>query len=194
MSRALAMLVAAGVASTFAAAEERVLRIDPDSSTIAIVLGATLHKVRGSFELEPGAIRFNPATGELEGEVAVIAASGRTGNVRRDRKMHANVLESERHPRIVLRLHGFSPALEPGTTGSIDVRGEILLRGDAHAVTVPVEVFTTGNRVQARAEFDVPYVEWGLQDPSTFLLRVSKTVHVVVVLGGTLEETAVNGS
>jgi hypothetical protein len=43
--------------------------------------------------------------------------------------------------------------------------------------------------VEATTTFVVPYVEWGLHDPSMMVLRVAKTVGVTVQAKGTLSAT-----
>ncbi len=40
--------------------------------------------------------------------------------------------------------------------------------------------------VTATAKFSVPYVAWGMKDPSNLVLRVDKIVDVDVTLAGTL--------
>jgi hypothetical protein len=37
-----------------------------------------------------------------------------------------------------------------------------------------------GNRLMATADFDVPYVKWGLRNPSTLFLRVNDTVPIQI--------------
>jgi hypothetical protein len=47
-------------------------------------------------------------------------------------------------------------------------------------------VRTENDHVTARGSLTIPYVEWGLDDPSFLLLRVSKTVDVTLEVAGTL--------
>jgi len=45
---------------------------------------------------------------------------------------------------------------------------------------VPLSVDAAGGAYQAVAKFTVPYVKWGLKNPSTLLLRVSDKVEITV--------------
>ena len=53
-------------------------------------------------------------------------------------------------------------------------------------MTVPVTVQVKNDLVTARAKFAVPYVAWGMKDPSNLVLRVDKIVDVEVALNGNL--------
>jgi polyisoprenoid-binding protein YceI len=188
MARPLTMLLAALAlgASVTASAGQRTLTLDPDGTTVSFTLGATLHTVHGSAPLARGVVVFDSDGGVASGEVVVDAAGADTGSAKRDREMHDNVLMSARNPTVVLRparVEGRLP--EVGST-TLTVRGTIELLGRQHEISVPVEVAVRGDEVTIRAEFDIPYVEWGLHDPSAFLLKVDHFVTVAVAGAGTL--------
>ena len=64
------------------------------------------------------------------------------------------------------------------------------IHGGEHALTMPAEVERDGRSVHATAHFDVPFVEWGMHDPSILFLRVEKTVAVTVETEGHLSDGA----
>jgi polyisoprenoid-binding protein YceI len=171
-------------------AEPLVLTLDPDATTITFVLGATMHKVHGAFRLQRGEVSYDPATGEASGELVADARSGDSENRKRDRDMHRKVLESESYPTIVLRPERVDGELPATGTAAMTVVDSMQLHGGAHHVDIPVEVTVDGDAVRLTAEFEVPYVEWGLKDPSKLLLRVAKQVTVSVEARGTLRTEA----
>jgi polyisoprenoid-binding protein YceI len=158
------------------------LSVDPAKSTIQFTLGAVLHTVHGTFRVKGGAVRFDPISGKASGQIAVDVRSGETGESARDRQMHANVLESDRFPDAV-----FSPDQINGrvaASGELQVHGALRIHGSDHEITIPVRVQVEGGLVTAKAKFAVPYVSWGMKDPSTFVLQVDKSVNVEVTLEG----------
>jgi polyisoprenoid-binding protein YceI len=185
----LGSVAVAAVLGTAAHAEERVLRVDPAASRVTFTLAATLHTVEGSFPIRSGEIRFDPAAGTASGEIVVAAARGETGNARRDRKMHAEVLESARWPEIAFAASALEGALAPLGASEVVLRGVLRLQGEPHEVEVPLAVEIEPDRVRAEGTFTVPYVAWGLEDPSSLVLRVGKTVEVRVVIAGALAGT-----
>jgi polyisoprenoid-binding protein YceI len=90
-----ALLAFAGIR---AAAQDLAFQLDPQHAKIDFILGDVLHTVRGTFQLERGSLRLNSSSGKLDGEIVVNAKSGESGNGMRDRKMHREVLESDRYP------------------------------------------------------------------------------------------------
>ena len=149
-------------------------------------LGATLHTVHGSFVLKGGEVRFDRATGTASGEIIVEAATGKTGNDRRDRDMHKSVLESGKHPLIVFRPDHFEGKLPPDGPSQIQVHGTFSIHGANHEMTIPAQVESTPPHLSARLRFTVPYVKWGLKDPSSFFLHVKDTVEMEIRAVGRL--------
>lgn len=162
------------------------LSLDPAHSTIHFTLGATAHTVHGEFKLTRGEVSFDPTDGKMSGEVVVNARSGDSGSSGRDSKMHREILESDRYPEISFRpdrAEGFSAA-----AGKLQgtVHGALFIHGGSHEVSAPVTVEFSSERWTATANFTVPYVDWGLKNPSTFLLHVGKTVDIVLETSGSL--------
>lgn len=160
-----------------------VLTLDPAACRVGFRLGATLHTVEGTFRLIEGQVEI-AADGTLSGSVVADATSGETGNARRDRKMHREILKSERHPRIVFRPRRLEGPLPAAGGGTVRVHGEIEIGGDTRPMSVEALVRLDGERLEAESRFPVPYVAWGMPDPSVFLLRVEKQVEVTVTLTG----------
>src|SRR5271154_2149670 len=87
----LPLIAFVGIASGAAAAQDLALQLDSQRTAINFTLGDVLHTVHGTFHLERGSLRLDPAAGKLAGEIVVDAWSGQTGNGMRDRKMHREV-------------------------------------------------------------------------------------------------------
>ncbi len=165
---------------------EQILRIDAKASTVSFELPATGHTVKGNFDVSSGELSFRRDTGSISGQVAINAKSGRTGNARRDAAMHEKVLESAKHPQIIFGPTSIEGRLAATGESYATIRGSMSIHGSEHTVAIPVRIQVAGNRVIARASFDIPYVAWGMYDPSVFVVRVAKKVRVAIVLHGTL--------
>jgi polyisoprenoid-binding protein YceI len=165
-------------------AQAATIDLDRSKTKINFTLTDVLHTVRGTFHLKQGRIQFDPAAKTISGEVIVDAASGDSGSSARDGRMSKNVLESQRYPEI-----RFTPANIAGTVSLINsspltVTGAFEIHGQRHQLTIPMDVRVDGETVTARGKFVVPYVAWGMKDPSTFVLRVDKKVTVEIVAIG----------
>jgi polyisoprenoid-binding protein YceI len=177
-------LALAGASNLWAA--EQVLRLDPEESRVEFLLDAVLHKVKGIVRLSRGEIIFDLETGTASGEIVADAPSADTDNRKRNKKMHDEVLLSETHPEIAFYPKSITGSLEPGGESEISLTGSLVLLGEKHELLLPTHVKMDGDRLTGTASFVVPYVSWGLKDPSVFLLRVRKTVDVTLILSGTL--------
>jgi polyisoprenoid-binding protein YceI len=171
----------------FAEAQQAVVTLDPAQTKIEITLGATAHTVHGTFRLKKGEIRFHPDTGEAGGLVVVDAGSGNTENDGRDKKMHKEVLESEKFSEITFTPHRVEGKLAPDSESKMRVTGTLSLHGQDHDVTLDVVVQPSPNgQLNASTQLEIPYVKWGLKNPSNFLLHVATSVNVNVQAIGSL--------
>jgi polyisoprenoid-binding protein YceI len=166
--------------------QELFLQLDSVHSGAQITLEGNLHGVEGSFTFKRGAIHYQPATGAASGEIVFDAASGKTGNDRRDRKMHKDVIESVRYPEITFHLDRADGTLAPSGESVLQVHGLFSIHGGEHEVTIPVQVNVRGNTFSAKASFTIPYVTWGMKNPSVVFLRVGNEVKVQFHAAGTL--------
>jgi polyisoprenoid-binding protein YceI len=140
--------------------------------------------------LKSGKLHFDPATGKAGGEIAVSATSGDSGDDSRDEKMHKEVLESGQYPDVIFRPDRVQGKITPQGTFMVQVHGIFVLHGTEHELTVPVQAEFASDHWTANAKFNVPFVDWGLKNPSKFLLKVNHTVEIDLDLKGSLQNPA----
>jgi len=175
----LPLLVAAN-----ALAQHRTFTLTPDSSDVAFTLGGSDHKTHGSFHVKEGSIDFDRST--ISGAVDVAAGSGNSGNQSRDKKMTTEVLDAAHFADITFVPHSYQGTVAPSGDSTIQVTGTFTLHGTPHEITVPMQIHIDGSGCTAKTHFTVPYVQWGLKDPSIFILKVAKEVDVDLTLVGRL--------
>jgi polyisoprenoid-binding protein YceI len=170
-----------GATSSPLRAQQLVVTVDHAATKIDFTLGATMHTVHGTFKLKSGEIRWDSATGHATGSIVIDATSGNTDNTSRDQNMHTQVLESAKFPEIVFTPTQIKGAIPKEGASQIEVSGVIRLHGQDDPITLTFAVLPgAGGTLQASTQFAVPYVKWGLKNPSTFLLHVSDTVNVEI--------------
>ena len=186
----VAVLAAVCAFEILASAQETTLTLDPDRTTVSFTLEATLHTVHGMFRVKNGVVRFNPATGAASGAVVVDASSGETGNKRRDRTMHRDVLQSQRYPEMTFTPTRVVGTVSPQGESSVSVEGVLRLQGVDHPISLSFKVQSGAGELRATTLFAVPYIAWGLKNPSTFLLHVADKVELSIVASGRLASAA----
>ncbi len=178
------LLLALSLGPKILRAQEMTLELDPANTRIEFTLPATLHAVHGTFALKSGTIHFNPSAGSASGLVVVDATSGVTGNQGRDRKMHQEIIESPRYPEITFTPTKLSGKVELQGQSTVQMDGIFRLHGADHPVTLNLPVQAKETTLSARTHIVIPYVAWGLKNPSTFLLHVSDKVEVDIAASG----------
>lgn len=161
------------------------LSLDPEQSKVHYTVDSTLHTVHGTFNVKSGTITLDPASGKASGEVVVYATSGDSGNSSRDERMHREILETKKYPDATFRPRQVEGTVVPAGTSDVKVLGVINLHGRDHEIVALVHAEMAADRWTGTAKFDVPYIQWGIKDPSNWLLRVKPVVSVELDMTGT---------
>jgi polyisoprenoid-binding protein YceI len=179
------------ISAHLALAQNRSLKVllDPAQTQIHWKVSSGLHPTHGTFKLKSGEFLFNPATGVAEGEILVDATTGESGNAARDKRMHDEVLESNRYPAIFFHPTQLKGTFKTGEgTQDLVADGTFNIHGADHPLQLPLKVQISAETVTATTQFTVPYVAWGMKNPSKFLLRVGKQVDIEVTAKGSIKQ------
>lgn len=163
------------------------LSLDPASSEVNFTLTDTLHVVHGTFHIQQGDVAFDPATGHVTGSIVVDPLSGQSGSSMRDHRMTNDELKASTFKTISFAPTHFTGTFNATGDSTLQVHGIFTLLGTPHEIDVPMQVQVNGNQLHTVGSFTIPYVQWGLKDPSTFMLHVNKQVQIDLSLMGTLQ-------
>jgi polyisoprenoid-binding protein YceI len=169
-------------------AQHETFTVNPDASKVAFALTGG-HHVEGTFHVQSGSITFDRSAPAMSGTVIVAAGSGNTGEASRDKKMSTEVLEAAHFAEVTFVPSSYQGTIAPAGDSTIQVTGVFTLHGTPHDLTVPMQVHIDGANLTAKGQFTVPYVKWGLKDPSIFILKVAKEVGIELTLAGTLAQS-----
>jgi len=183
-ARILTFLLPLGL--TVAAQAQQTLTVDPSASSVAFALTGTGHEVHGTFHVTSGTVQFDRSAPKMSGSIVVSAASGDSGDNGRDKNMHNQVLDVEHYADVTFQPLSYQGSIADSGDSTIQVAGVFTLHGTPHDITVPMQVHIDGTHLTAKGSFVVPYVKWGLKDPSIFILKVAKEVHIDLNLAGTV--------
>ena len=182
---AFALILATPFALTpLGRAQHETFTVNPDASKVAFALAGSGHHVDGTFHVQSGKIEFDPSAQKISGTVTVAAGSGNSGEPSRDKKMNNDVLDTTHFTEITFAPNSYQGTLAPEGDSTIQVSGVFTLHGTPHDITVPMQVHIEGSSLTAKGQFVVPYVKWGLKDPSVFILKVAKDVNIDLTLNG----------
>jgi polyisoprenoid-binding protein YceI len=179
----LALLASFAISAT---AQETAFQLDPAQTSVKFTLSDVLHTVHGTFHLKRGALQFDPASGNLSGEIVVDATSGESGSGMRDRKMHKEILESDQYPEIAFRPDRIDGIVANQGKSSVKVHGMFSIHGVDREIAVPADIEISADHWSATVHFTVPYEKWGMKNPSTLFLRVNDSVEIDLVAAGSV--------
>ena len=182
--KSFAVFALAVILAPAALAQHQTFSINSDASEVKMTLNSTHEVVHGAFHLQSGSIEFDRSASTMSGSIVVAAASGKTGNDSRDKKMDKDVLKTEQYTTVSFAPRSYTGTIAPSGDSTIQVTGVITLLGTPHDLTIPLQIHIAGETCKAKGHFVVPYVQWGLKDPSFLVFRTEKQVDIDISLAG----------
>ena len=186
--KSFAVLTLAGLLAPVAVAQPQTFTANPDASEVKMTLKTTHEVVNGAFHIQSGSIEFDPSAARMSGSVVVLAGSGKTGNDSRDKKMYKDILLVEQHATVSFEPKSYAGVMAPSGDSTIQVTGIFTLLGTPHEITIPILVHLEGTTATAKAHFVVPYVQWGLKNPSFLVWKADNDVAIDLFLAGRLSQ------
>ncbi len=181
-----AVFALAAILAPAALAQHKTFVVNPDASEVKMTLKTTHELVNGSFHVQSGSIAFDRSAPQTSGLIAVVAGSGKTGNGSRDKKMNKDILKVEQYATVSFEPKSYAGSIAPSGDSTIQVTGVFTLLGTPHDITVPVLLHLDGAGATAKAHFVVPYVQWGLKNPSFLIWKAENDVAIDLDLVGTV--------
>jgi polyisoprenoid-binding protein YceI len=182
--KSFAVLTLAAILAPAALAQHQTFVVNPDASEVKMTLKTTHEVVNGTFHIQSGSIEFDRSNPKMSGTVIVLAGSGKTGNDSRDKKMHKDILKVEQYTTVSFAPKTYTGTIAPSGNSTIQVSGVFTLLGNPHDLTIPMQLHRDGAKTTARAQFVIPYVQWGLKNPSFLIWKADNDVAMDLNLVG----------
>lgn len=183
-----AVIVLAGLLAPAAFAQHQTFIVNPDASQVKMTLKTTHEIVNGDFHVQSGTVEFDRGTPQMSGSIVVTAASGKTGNDSRDRRMDKDILKVDRYTTVSFEPKSYTGVIAASGDSSIQVTGIFTLLGTPHQITIPMQVHLGGSSASVRAHFVVPYVQWGVKNPSFLIWKAENDVAIDLNLTGSISK------
>ena len=174
--KSFAVVALALILGPAALAQHQTFVVNPDASKVKMTLKTTHQLVNGTFHIQSGSIEFDRRNPKMSGSVAVLAGSGKTGNDSRDKKMNKDILKVEQYTTVSFAPKTYTGTIAPSGDSTIQVSGVFTLLGYPHDLTIPMQLHRDGSKATARAQFVIPYVQWGLKNPSFLIWKADNDV------------------
>ncbi|MGA7859528.1 MAG: YceI family protein [Terracidiphilus sp.] len=184
--RLFANLAFAVILAPVALAQHQTFDVNPDASQVMMTLNTTHEVVNGTFHIHSGLVGYDRSNPKMSGLIIVLPDSGKTGNNSRDKKMHNDILKVDQFTTITFAPKTYTGTIASSGDSTILVSGVFTLLGNPHDLTIPMQIHIDGSKATARAHFVVPYVQWGLKDPSFMFWKAEHDVAIDLDLVGQL--------
>ena len=174
--KSLAVVAIALIFAPAGLAQHQTFAVNPEASEVKMKLNKTHEVVNGTFHVQSGSINFDRTASHISGIVIVAAGSGKTGNDSRDKKMNKDLLKVDQFATVSFAPKTYSGTIAASGDSTIQVSGVFTLLGTAHDLTIPMQIHIDGSNATAKGQFVVPYVQWGLKNPSFLIWKAENDV------------------
>jgi hypothetical protein len=182
--KSFAVLALALIFAPTASAQHQTFAVNPDASEVKMTLNTTHEVVDGTFHVQSGSINFDRTVSHISGIIIVAAGSGKTGNDSRDKKMNKDILKVDQFATVSFAPKAYNGTIAASGDSTIQVSGVFTLLGTAHDLTIPMQIHIDGSKATAKAQFVIPYVQWGLKNPSFMFWKADNDVAMDLNLVG----------
>jgi hypothetical protein len=176
--KSFAVLALAVILGPTALAQHQTFVVNPDASDVKMKLNTTHEVVNGTFHVQSGSINFDRTASHISGTVIVAAGSGKTGNDSRDKKMNKDILKVDQFATVSFAPKTYNGTIAASGDSAIQVSGVFTLLGTAHDLTIPIQIHIDGSKATAKGQCAVPYVQWGLKNPSFLIWKAENNVGI----------------
>jgi hypothetical protein len=98
--------------------------------------------------------------------------------------MNREILKVDQYTTVSFAPKTYSGTIAPSGDSTIQVSGVFTLLGYPHDLTIPMQIHIDGSKATASAQFVVPYVGWGLKNPSFMFWKAENDVAIDLSLVG----------
>jgi polyisoprenoid-binding protein YceI len=182
--KSFAVFALAVILGPAALAQHQTFTVNSDASDVKMKLNTTHEVVNGTFRVQSGSINFDRTASNISGTVIVAAGSGKTGNDSRDKKMNKDILKVDQFSTVSFAPKTYDGTIAASGDSTIQVTGVFTLLGTPHDLTIPMQIHIDGSKATAKGQFVVPYVQWGLKNPSFLIWKAENNVGIDLNLVG----------
>jgi hypothetical protein len=186
--KSFAVVALALIFAPAALAQHQTFAVNPDASEVKMKLNTTHEVVDGTFHIQSGSINFDRTASHISGITIVAAGSGKTGNDSRDKKMNKDILKVDQFATVSFAPKAYNGTIAASGDSIIQVSGAFTLLGTAHDLTIPMKIHIDGSKATAKAQFVIPYVQWGLKNPSFLIWKAENDVAIDLNLVGQVSD------
>ena len=126
-------------------------------NTVVFKTDAPLESINGTANGISGTVAFDPDNpGAVKGKLLVAAASLHVANPMMKQHLHGeNWMEVAKYPEITFEVVSAKNVKSEGSASSMDVTGNLTIKGVTKTLTVPVKRFRTANFTIRRSDFGI---------------------------------------